>query len=112
MVVLVNQSSVGGAEVLAQTLRQGVDAELVGQGTFGFAGRRTVTELDSGARLVLTDAFYTGPDGTPIKSPLEPDLQVDESVRTYAEKDLPLEELTLRRGLDLLLAADEARKAA
>ena len=65
-VVLVDRGTQGAAEVLAQILRQRSGAKLVGQPTFGFAGRSKVIELDAGGSVVLTDAFFTGPDGKPV----------------------------------------------
>ncbi|HWM94412.1 MAG TPA: S41 family peptidase [Thermoanaerobaculia bacterium] len=114
MVVLVDRSTLGAAEVLATVLRQKVKAELVGERTFGHAGRLSTAELSSGGRLLFTDAFYTGPDGQPLQDALKPDLLVDERSRTYLEKDVPMSELILRRGVRRLRGeeAETAQKAA
>ncbi|MEM6455381.1 MAG: S41 family peptidase, partial [Acidobacteriota bacterium] len=76
LVVLVDRGTQGPAEVLATVLRQRADATLVGEQTFGHAGRQTLIALSNGGRLLLTDAFYAGPDGTPLHEPLEPDERV------------------------------------
>jgi carboxyl-terminal processing protease len=114
IVVLVDRSTLGAAEVLATVLRQKVKAELVGERTFGHAGRLGTTELTSGGRLLFTEAFYTGPDRTPIQDALKPDLLVDERSRTYLEKDVPMSELILRRAVRRLQGdeTETAQKAA
>jgi carboxyl-terminal processing protease len=114
MIVLVDRSTLGAAEVLATVLRQKVKAELVGERTFGHAGRLGTTELTSGGRLLFTEAFYTGPDRTPLQEALKPDLLVDERSRTYLEKDVPMSELILRRAVRRLRGddAETALKAA
>jgi len=113
-VILVDRGTLGAAEVFATILRQKTKAELVGERTFGHAGRQGSAELSNGGRLLFTEAFYTGPDKKPLKEALKPDLLVDERSRTYLEKDTPLGELILRRGVRRLLGQEtetEARAA-
>lgn len=114
IVVLVDRSTLGAGEVLASILRQKLKAELVGERTFGHAGRLGTAELSNGGRLLFTEAFFTGPDKAPLKEALKPDLLVDERSRTYLEKDVPMTELILRRGIHRLLGdeAETAQKAA
>lgn len=115
LVVLVNRGTLGPAEILATVLRQKAEAELVGERTFGWAGRQDIAELASGGRLVYTEAFYTGPDREALREGLEPDVRVSGVSRTFEEKDLPLSELILKRGVRQLLGDPEegaARKAA
>jgi carboxyl-terminal processing protease len=114
IVVLVDRSTLGAGEVLASILRQKVKAELVGERTFGHAGRLGTAELSNGGRLLFTEAFFTGPDKAPLKDALKPDLLVDERSRTYLEKDVPMSELILRRGIHRLLGdeTETAQKAA
>ncbi|HKH43535.1 MAG TPA: S41 family peptidase [Thermoanaerobaculia bacterium] len=107
MVVLVDRGTLGAAEVLATVLRQKVKAQLVGERTFGYAGRQGSADLSSGGRLLFTDAFYTGPDKEPLNKELTPDLLVDERSRTFLEKDVPMSELILRRGVRRLLGGEE-----
>lgn len=107
MVVLVDRGSLGAAEVLATVLRQKIKAELVGERTFGYAGRQGFADLSTGGRLLFTDAFYTGPDKQPLNQELTPDLLVDERSRTFLEKDVPVSELILKRGVRRLLGGDE-----
>jgi len=82
--VLTDRATLGPAEVLATVLRQRAGAELVGQRTFGYAGRQSMLELSSGAVVFLADAFYTGPDLEPLDEPLEPDVRVEPRLRPFA----------------------------
>jgi carboxyl-terminal processing protease len=107
LVVLVDRGTLGASEILATVLRQKVKAELVGERTFGYAGRQGMASLSTGGRLLFTEAFYTGPDKKPIREALKPDLLVDERVRTYLEKDVPMSELILKRGVQRLLGTDQ-----
>lgn len=102
MVVLVDHATAGGAEILASVLRQKAGAELVGRETFGHAGRRGEVEISNGGRLILTTAHYTGPDSEPLDEGLKPDEEVDGSDRRFADKDVTLDELILRRGVERL----------
>lgn len=111
MVILVDRGTLGAAEVFATVLRQKEKAELVGERTFGHAGRQGAAELSSGGRLLFTEAFYTGPDKKPLNEALKPDLVVDERSRTYLEKDTPLGELILRRGVRRLLGQETEAEA-
>jgi carboxyl-terminal processing protease len=113
VVVLVDRSTLGASEVLATVLRQKIKAELVGERTFGHAGRLATAELSTGGQLIYTDAFYTGPDRAPIQESLKPDLLIDERSRSYLEKDVPMGDLILQRGVRRLLGGDtETAKAA
>lgn len=107
LVVLVNRGTLGAAEVLASVLRQQLGAELVGERTFGHAGRQEVAQLSNGGHLLFTGAFYTGPDGQPLNESLEPDEAVSFFSRTYEERDTPAYELIYQRGLERLFAAAE-----
>jgi carboxyl-terminal processing protease len=120
LVVLVDRGTAGPAEVFASVLQQRAGAELVGERTLGYAGHRSTADLSTGSRLFFTDAFYSGPDKKPINEPLKPDLLVSERNRTFLEKDVPMSELILRRGVHHLLdepalpasAGHTAKKAA
>lgn len=107
MVVLINRGTLGAAEILAKVLHQKIDAELVGERTFGYAGRQAVAELESGGRLIYTEAFYTGPDGEAHHESLQPDERVSGATRTFDERDISLRELILKRGLERLSAPPE-----
>lgn len=114
LVVLIGNGTLGGAEVLASILRGSAGATLVGEPSFGHAARLRLVPLSSGAHLRLSDAFYSGPESTPIVEGLEPDVEVSERTRTFATKDVPLDDLILRRGIEILErgAVEEAAEAA
>jgi len=105
-VVLVNAGTQGPAEILAAVLRQRSEAQLVGQRSFGLAGHQRLVPLSDGSGVLLTDAYYTGPDGEPISSSLVPDEVVSEMFRPTSEDETEIEDRTLQRGLELL--AEEA----
>ena len=107
LVVLVDRGTLGPAEVAAAVLQQLAGARLVGEPTFGHSGRQSLVDLDGGGRLLLTDAFYTGPDGEPLDTRLEPDVMVRDTSRRFGEQDVPLSELILRRGIDVLVGEDD-----
>lgn len=112
IVVLVDGSTQGAAEALAAALRGRAGARLVGARTFGWAGERTLVPLGGGSRLMLTTAFYTAPDGAPLSQGLGPDVLVDDLQRSFVERDKPLSQLILERGIALLTGAAPARPAA
>ncbi len=112
LVVLVDRGTLGAAEVLATVLAQKVDAEVVGERTFGYAGRLASADLSNGGRLIYTDAFYSGPDRKPLNEAILPDVQVDERSRTFEDKDTPLDDLILKQGLRRVQAEPEAAKKA
>ncbi|MDP9122929.1 MAG: S41 family peptidase [Acidobacteriota bacterium] len=103
LVLVVDRSTLGPAEIFATILHQELKADLVGERTFGHAGRQGTAVMSSGGRLFFTDAFYTGPDGHLLNEGLKPDLLVNERSRTYLEKDVPMTELILRRAVHRLL---------
>ena len=102
-VVLVDSGTQGAAEVFATVMRQQAGSQLVGRRTFGHAGRQRLIALSDGSQVLLTDAFYSGPDGEPINQGLKPDVTVNELTRSLAEQDRSIDDLTLERGLEVLL---------
>ncbi len=102
MILLVDGYSSGAAEILAAVLQQKKGAKLVGVPTFGWAGERSRIELEGGARLYLTTAFFAGPDGKPLSERLTPDLLVDDIIRRFEERERPLSELILERAIRYL----------
>ena len=114
LAVLVDRSTLGPAELLAAVLKQRAGAQLVGERSFGYAGRQETIALSDGSRLRLATAFYTTPDGKAVSGGLVPDLAVDESTRRFGEKDQPVGELILKKGVGLLLGEESVpeKKAA
>lgn len=111
LVVLTDRGTLGAAELLASVLRQKARAKLVGERTFGYAGRQASAELSTGGRLFYTDAFYAGPDGTLLRGSLLPDVRVDG--RVGFGEETPERDLVLERGLSVLAEEEvPAKKAA
>jgi carboxyl-terminal processing protease len=108
LAVLVSRGTQGAAEVLATVLRQACGARLVGERTFGHAGKTESIGLSSGALLELTGAFYTGPDAKPLNGSLEPDLWIrpGSTLTAGEETDQPERDEALEQAIDLLLQAD------
>ncbi len=101
--VLIDGGCLGPSEVLASILKQKASAHLVGQPSFGHAGRQAALTLSDGSQLLITDAFYTGPDGEPIDERLAPDELVNEPGRPFAGRQDREGDLILERGVELLL---------
>ena len=104
LVVLVDRGTLGPAEALAAVLQQAADASLVGDRSFGHCGRLGLYELEGGARLQITEAFYAGPDREPLNRSLQPDLWVRPD---FVSDDDPDRDEILERGLDRLFEEDE-----
>ncbi len=102
LVALVDRGTLGAAEIVAAALSGAARVPLVGEPTFGHAGRERLVELPAGGGLLLTDAFFTAPDGKPLSTRLVPEVLVREASRRFGEEDVPLAELILRRGLERL----------
>lgn len=108
VVVLVDRGTQGPAELLATVLQQSVEATLVGSYSFGHCGRLRPVRLSNGGRLLITDAFYTGPDREPIRSAIEPDVMVRPDFTISDEEDDS--DPAFEKGLDILLGKEEVEK--
>ena len=95
--VLVDRGTLGAAEVLASVLHQG-GARLLGEPTFGHAGKSKLVALGGGAYIDLTESFYAGPNGERLNEGLKPDqivrrrfdFEEDESTDTVLDKAIEL----------------------
>ncbi|MCZ6506747.1 MAG: S41 family peptidase [Acidobacteria bacterium] len=105
--VVMDGGTQGPAEILAAILKQSTEATLVGQPTFGLAGRRGLIDLPNGSLVVMTDALYAGPDGEPIDERLRPDELVRATLRSLADEDVSLDDLMLERAVEVLARAGE-----
>jgi carboxyl-terminal processing protease len=118
--VLIDTGTQGAAEVLAHVLHQSREATLVGERSFGHSGLPGLISLSNGASLQITQAFFSGPDGEPIKESLVPDLRVyrDFVVEKSDEEDedenedQPILDKALDRALDSLLDEGEEEDVA
>ena len=98
MVLLVNQFSASGSEVLAGAVKDTDRAVLIGEQTFGKGSVNTLRELSDGSGLYFTIARWYTPGGTLIEGEgLAPDIEIPES------EDF-LEDVQLDKAIEILEA--------
>lgn len=107
VVVLQDRSSLGAAEVLSAVLGNDEEVTILGETSFGHAGRMGLERLSSGGVLEYTLAYYTGPDGEPIDEGIVPDLRVR---RRFLADEENADELYLKQAIEAWREA-EAEKA-
>jgi carboxyl-terminal processing protease len=124
--VLISPSTSGAAEVLAAAIADNKRGDAVGERTFGSASEQKVIPLDDGGALMLTVAFYSGPDGKSIvEDGVAPSVEVHPKVPDVAADDdtvdpAPLgpgqfptaDDAVFSKALELLKSGTEIRKAA
>jgi carboxyl-terminal processing protease len=77
LVVLIDDASASGAEVLAAALREHGRAQLIGETTFGTGTVLSTFPNDDGSSVVLATAFWLTPDGDHVwQEGVEPDQYV------------------------------------
>ncbi len=98
VVVLVNEFSASGSEVLSGALKDHDRATVIGTTTFGKGSVNHFRQLSDGSALYFAIAHYYTPDGVAIEGQgLEPDITV-----TQSEDDT--EDLQLDKALEVLEA--------
>lgn len=138
IVILVNASSSGGAEVLAAALSDNKRATLLGERTPGAASVQKMFLLEDGSALILSVALYERPNGKALQAEqaknagLHPEIRVpkedfvtrfyiDNPVETGNEKQAEevyrkllkaIEDLQLREGIEALKAKAGSKAAA
>ena len=96
MVVLINEGSASGAEILAGALRDNRGVKLIGQKSFGKGSVQEQIFLSGGSSMKITIAKWLTPNGHSINEQgLVPDIEVQESL----EDDVDLQ---LERALEVL----------
>lgn len=101
LVILINEGSASGAEIVAGALQDHKRALVIGRRSFGKGSVQTVIPLDSNSAIKLTTALYYTPAGRSIQaSGIVPDVAVDDlkisQVENSAINDLYAKEADLR----------------
>jgi carboxyl-terminal processing protease len=109
LVVLIDDDSASGAEVLAAALRDNGRAQLIGETTFGTGTVLTTFPQDDGSSVVLATAFWLTPEGDHIwQEGVEPDqfvTLVRDAFPSRPEDDPELTESELEGSADAQLRA-------
>jgi len=93
VVVLINEGSASGSEILAGALRDNKEAKLIGQTSYGKGSVQELVKLRGGSSLKITVAKWLTPKGESITDKgLEPDIEVEMTEEDYkAERDPQLD---------------------
>jgi len=87
IVILINQGSASGSEILAGALRDNRDIKLIGEKSFGKGSVQELERLREGSSLKITVAKWLTPKGELITDiGLEPDIKIEMTEEDY-EKD-------------------------
>ena len=122
LVVLVNQSTGGAAEVVAAAILDNHRGDVVGEKTFGIGSVQKLIPLDDGSALILSVAKYFSPSGKVIQETgVTPNVPVEEDREPVplagagappAEPKKPTGDAPLKRALELLASQESQPKAA
>lgn len=78
MIILINQGTASGSEILAGALRDHLGIKLVGQKSFGKGSVQELEKLKGGSSIKITVAKWLTPSGICIhQEGLEPDFEVE-----------------------------------
>lgn len=86
VVILINEGSASGSEILAGALRDNREVKLIGETSFGKGSVQELTDLRGGFSLKITIAEWLTPKRESITDKgLEPDIKVDLTEEDYEE---------------------------
>jgi carboxyl-terminal processing protease len=90
IIVLMNQGSASGSEILAGALRDNLGVKIIGETSFGKGSVQELKSLKNGASLKVTVAKWLTPNGELITDKgLKPDIEVEMSEEDYEEERDP-----------------------
>jgi carboxyl-terminal processing protease len=90
IVVLINEGTASGSEILAGALRDNRGVKLIGQTSFGKGSVQELEKLEEGSSLKITIARWLTPLGQLITDEgLEPDIEVELTDEDYEAKRDP-----------------------
>jgi carboxyl-terminal processing protease len=136
LVVLINGSTAGPAEIAAGALKDLKRAVLVGDKSFGIGSSQKQITLKSGAVLILSTAKYYTPDGKAIQDDdsmrntgIKPDVQAPDDDRRqdlmvesyyddlddagkYRQLQDKIDKIQLEKALEILTKSQSLKKAA
>jgi carboxyl-terminal processing protease len=88
IVVLVNEGSASGSEIVAAALRANQRAIIVGERTFGKGLIQTVFPVQTGGAIRLTTSMLLTPDGNKIQGiGISPDLTINPTLLDYEKSE-------------------------
>ena len=88
MVVLVNRSTAGPAEIVASAILENARGDILGDKTFGVGSIQKVLELPDNSALILSIAKYYSPSGKSIQdSAVTPNILVADNTDDFASPD-------------------------
>jgi carboxyl-terminal processing protease len=86
IVVIINQGTASGAEILAGALRDNLGTILIGEKSFGKGSVQEMEKLSGGSSLKITVAKWLTPKGKLISEiGLEPDVKVEMTEKDFEE---------------------------
>jgi carboxyl-terminal processing protease len=90
MVILINEGSASGSEILAGALRDNRGIKLIGKQSFGKGSVQRLEDLSDGSSLKVTTAKWLTPKGETIHGVgLKPDIEVDLTEQDYLNNKDP-----------------------
>lgn len=93
VVILIDRNTASAAEVLAGTLRNNINAILIGEKSFGKNSIQQVIPMQNGTGLIITSNKYILPDGKDINNKgLIPDITVNKKSTKNNSEDIQLQE--------------------
>jgi carboxyl-terminal processing protease len=88
LVVLVNRSTAGAAEVVAASVLENARGDVLGDKTFGMGSIQKVLELQDGSALILSIAKYYTPSGKAIQdAAVTPNIMVADATDDFIGPD-------------------------